>query len=124
MITFALGVVGIAGAHRIGRPDAWVGYLATALILSAIAGVAIYSWWAVDGRGRGGGDSDDDDGGGGPGRGRGRIPPKGSPGGDPEWWPEFEGQFAEHVRARLSADADTPPAGPARVGAPDPRAPR
>jgi hypothetical protein len=124
VITFALGVVGTPGAHRTPSPDAWVAYLATGLILLAITCVTIYRWWVVDGRGHGGGDSDDDDEGGGPGRGRGRIPPEGSPGGDPQWWPEFEGQFAEHVRSRLGVGADTSPAGPARVGAPGPPAPR
>jgi hypothetical protein len=118
VITFALGVV--LAAHRTRSPDAWIAYLATGLILLAITCTTIYRWWVADGRRRGGGDSDDDDEGGGPGRRRGRI----SPGGDPQWWPEFEGQFAEHVRSRLGTDADASPAGPAPVGAPDPPAPR
>jgi hypothetical protein len=45
-------------------------------------------------------DDDGDDSGSGGGGGPRRPTPPPQPGGDPVWWPEFERQFAAHVRSQ------------------------
>jgi hypothetical protein len=103
----ALALAGNLGAEPATRSPSWLGYAAGGLIVLAIACETIYIWWVLGRGGDGGRNPSDDDGGGGTGPGPDRISPRGSPGTDPEWWPEFERQFADHIgaQARVQADA-------------------
>jgi hypothetical protein len=80
--------------------------------LVAIACAAFCIWRVIELREKGSGDSSDDDDWGGTRRGQDLISPKGSPGADPEWWPEFERQFAEHIQAQPHTQAAAPSAEP------------
>ena len=66
-----------------------------------------YLCWALDRRDRHNGDSDDDAGGGAAELGGEMARPRRGvrPDTDPEWWPEFERQFAHHVACCVAAGA-------------------
>jgi hypothetical protein len=114
-VAFAL-TGNLGGEPAAGSAAPWVVYVTAGLIFLAIACEAIYIRWMIERGEKGRGNSSDDDGGGGGGIGRGQdlIPPKGSPGADPEWWPEFERQFAAQVGAQSKVHAEAHPANPAR----------
>src|SRR5437660_73394 len=100
-MTVAAVLAGPVQAAHPARPAAWVGYLVALLVILAFTLPAMYAWWSL-GRHGFGGDSNDDSDDGGSRRGR---PPGKSPSGpgntDPEWWPEFEREFAAHVAGQL-----------------------
>ena len=102
VMTLAVAFAAIGGTGHAPGSAPWLAYAASALILMVLGCGPMYVWWAL-GRGeQGGGDSSDGDGeGGGGGWGGGGSPPKGSPNTNPEWWPEFERQFAGHVASHL-----------------------
>jgi len=96
--------VGIMFA-AIGRAEgsaSWIGVVACALILLAfMSGIICLAVCSVRGwKPPGDGSDDDDGGGGGGGGGVDLTPPNRSPDADPEWWPEFERQFAAYVKSR------------------------
>lgn len=74
-------------------------YLAPVVFVLAIivAFVALMVWASRNDRGDDEGGGDERRGGGGGGHPEPRPP---QPEGEPEWWPEFERQFAGHVKAR------------------------
>ena len=80
------------------------GYVTAALSIALLITAALSVCWSLR-RDRGGSDNDDDDGrdgGGGSGR-RDRTPPNRPPDTEPEWWPEFERQFAAYAARRLTS---------------------
>jgi len=93
----------LAASGRTGQSVSWIGLVACAVILLAfMAGIIWLAAWSVRGSmvfGEGSGDGDDEAGGGG--WGLDPTPPNRSPDTDPEWWPEFERQFAAYVKSRL-----------------------
>jgi hypothetical protein len=118
VITIGVALAENLRAERAAQSRLWIAYSVTGLILLTITCAAIYVWWAVDNGESRGGDSNDGDGGdgGGPDRGGGGIPPRGSPDTDPEWWPEFEREFADHVACLLGPRADRASAAPRIAG--------
>jgi hypothetical protein len=103
-MTVAVASAAIGGAAHAARSASWIAEVAAGLVVLVFACGPLYLWLILVHWHRGGGDSDDgqgDDGGGG--RRRDRTPPKGSPNTDPEWWPEFEREFAAHVGCHLDA---------------------
>ena len=107
MTTFAIALAGQLTAERVAKPGWWIPYAASGLVLLVTMCGTYYLCWALDRRDRHNGDSDDDAGGGGGGARRrdGPTPPRGAPDTDPEWWPEFERQFAHHVACCVAAGA-------------------
>lgn len=104
MTTSTLTLATVASAkHAMGVP-AWIETIVAiwllCLALVAVIGLVIWRLCVGDG----GNDESDDEGGGGGGGGGGRkrTPPRGSPGNEPEWWPEFEREFAIYVTNRLA----------------------
>lgn len=98
MTTVAMALAGPVRAAHPTASAAWAGYVVAAVLSFALVLAAIYACWSLGRNESGGSDSNDggDDGGG-----RRPTPPPNSPSGpgqtDPEWWPEFERQFAAHV---------------------------
>ena len=87
-----------------GGSAAWIDYVAPALLLLGLVLVVWGVWfavWSISRWARGGDDPGPDDGGGGMGEGN-PTPPAHSPDSEPEWWPEFEREFAYYVRRRLT----------------------
>jgi hypothetical protein len=78
-------------------------YVSILLLSGLIAFCAIFVWLAVRHGEDGTGDSDYGDLGGG--WGGGPTPPDPSPNGDPEWWSEFEREFAAYVDGQRVAAA-------------------
>lgn len=103
-VTATHALVAVARATPAPGSTAWVGCLASDLIMLGLGLGAVWSvffWREVDD----GDDSDHgDDGGGWGGHGTPRGRP---PDGDPEWWPEFERQFAEHVTGTIEQGVAT-----------------
>jgi len=68
----------------------------------AVCGLLLLAVLVFGGTGSGGTPGGDDSGGGGGGSGRDPDTPRpgGGAGDDPEWWPDFERQFAEYVATR------------------------
>jgi hypothetical protein len=85
-------------AGHLAGSGSWAMYAVSALGVWVFSGATLFVYWMI-GRWQGGGEGPGggEGGGGDGGWGRGRTPPKGSPPMDPEWWPEFERQFAAHV---------------------------
>jgi hypothetical protein len=104
VITFAIALAGNFTTERVAKPGSWLADVISGLVLlSAMCGT-YYLCCVLDRRDQHGGDSSDgDDGGGGTHRAGGPTPPQDSPDTDPEWWPEFEQQFAHHVGRRIDA---------------------
>jgi hypothetical protein len=105
MTTVAIVLAGGLTSERVAKPGAWITYVVAGLVLLGAMCATYYLCYVLDRRAQDGRDSGDgdDEGGGGTHRGRGPTPPKDSPGTDPEWWPEFERQFAHHVGCRVHA---------------------
>jgi hypothetical protein len=103
------------GAHSAGTAAGWWTTFACAVaILLVVAGIVIVCIGRPHGRG---GEADADWGSGGGGGSRRPDGPRPA-GGDPQWWPEFEQQFAAHVELIQQLDAQLAPAGrasPARL---------
>ena len=100
-----------SGVHSAGTAAGWSTTFACVVgILLVVTGFVI----ACIGRphGRRGGDADADSGSGGGGGSRRPDGPR-PPGGDPQWWPEFERQFAAHVE--LIQQLEAQPAGNAAI---------
>jgi len=98
MHSFMLAVATSGGAALAGTRGNGDPAIAIALLtLITFGGLAIglLAW-----RARPSQEDDDGDSGSGGGGGRRRPTPPPQPGGDPVWWPEFERQFAAHVRSR------------------------
>lgn len=101
MTTIAFTFATVASAKRaIGLPAWMETIVAIWLLCLAFAGVIAFVIWGFC-VGDGGNDESDDEGGGGGGGGRKRTPPRGSPSNEPEWWPEFEREFAFYVANRV-----------------------
>jgi hypothetical protein len=97
VVPFALRHAG----HPAG-PVGWAAYAAIAAFLIAYMGAVIwFCIWSLR-RWRPGDDDADEGGGGGSGRRGDPPPPVGPPDCDPEWWPEFERQFAAYVTRQLT----------------------
>src|SRR4051812_45994385 len=94
----------------------------TVMLVTSVLGlvVAVVTLARQQGGPPGPDDGGSDDGGGGGGGGTRRHPPGPSPGcgSDPEWWPEFEREFAAHV---ARGEQTVPP--PARAGSGGPSTP-
>jgi hypothetical protein len=86
-----------AALSHSGHAPGWVG--AVAAVGVVLAFMLCAPWLAARSlrRRRLGDDSDDGDGFGGGGGGRRPTPPNRPPDADPEWWPEFEREFATYV---------------------------
>jgi hypothetical protein len=114
VISAAIGGTGHAlWTGHAPRSAPWTADVISGLVVLVFACGPLYLWWILGRRQPGQGDSNDgDDGGGGGGRRRDRTPPKGSPNTDPEWWPEFERDFAAHVGPHREAGDDLTPAIP------------
>jgi hypothetical protein len=101
----ALGPAALALA--VGQTDhaSWLGFVVAAVPVCACLGLGV---WLIVATGRedsdeDGGDNGDGEGGGGGGGRRGpRHPEPGPslPDDDPEWWPQFERDFADYLQAR------------------------
>jgi hypothetical protein len=91
-------VVTVPSGQPAHHQAGWVAWVVVGLI--AVAVVAGKVWLTMAAHGRTDGGEDSDDGGGGLRRDDGVAPRPPQPpttGTDPEWWPEFEHQFAAHV---------------------------
>jgi hypothetical protein len=105
MMSLAITLAGVLAADRRAGSGPWLAYVVSGLVLlGAMCGT--YYVCVVLAR-RDGEDSTEGDGEGGGGAKRrgGRVPPKPPFGTDPEWWPEFERQFEDHVRCRVDPGA-------------------
>src|SRR5947207_3124214 len=109
LLTFAQMVIGqgVAGRPVAATGPGLIGALISLLVFLA-AGIWVIVYVARHPDDPGG------DGDGGWGGGGGRYPPPHSPrtGPEPDWWPEFERQFAEHVRRQPTETARRPSRGP------------
>lgn len=92
----------VQGSTQLREP-VWFGYASVLLVLVVtIAGVwllvRLVRWDP----------GDDDGGGGGGGGGGGDTPPPRAPlpDGEPDWWPEFERAFADHVNALMRGSVE------------------
>src|SRR5689334_5704542 len=93
----------LAHAGRAAGSTGWISYVASVVVLVGfVVGAPCFWVWPVRRWGLGGDGFDDGDGGGGGGQGRGPTPPSRPPDTDPEWWPEFEHQFAVYVESVLT----------------------
>jgi hypothetical protein len=89
-------VIGTTG-HAAGQAP-WIAYAASALVALVFVCGPLYLWWGLGRWEQDGGEPSEGEGeGGGRGPRGGHTPPQGSPETDPEWWPEFERQFAAHA---------------------------
>jgi hypothetical protein len=93
------GGAALAATRGNGGPAVGIAFLA----LMTFGGLAI---GLLARRARPSQEDDDGDSGSGGGGGPRRPTPPQQPGGDPVWWPEFERQFAAHVRS-LSQEGST-----------------
>jgi hypothetical protein len=107
MTSLAIALAGALAADRRAGSGSWLAYVVSVLVLLGAMCGTYYLCVVLDRRARDRGDSTEGDGegGGGAKRGGGRVPPKPPSGTDPEWWPEFERQFADHVRCRIDPGA-------------------
>lgn len=98
-LTVAIALTGNLTAEQAAKPGSWIAYAAAGLVLLGTICGTYYLCCVLDRRDQNRRDSaeGDGEGGGGAKRGGGRTPPKAPSGTDPEWWPEFERQFADHV---------------------------
>jgi len=87
---------GIGPAAGLAGHGGWVTYLPVLSLLALVASCVWLAVWSVRRLGGGADDSDEGETGGG-GWGRGPRPISPPPDADPEWWPEFERQFAAYV---------------------------
>jgi hypothetical protein len=103
--------------HTASPATGWIVVLS--IVLGALL-VAAFLWLAVVGIGQPPGREGDDEPGSGPNGGGPRRPgpDRGNPsGGAPAWWPEFEREFAAHVRNRQQPSDDVEPVpAPAGIG--------
>jgi hypothetical protein len=78
-----------------------VDYVAIAVLLGFAASFVWFAWRAAR-RSDSGADDSSEGGAGGGGPDRGPTPRCHPPDADPEWWPEFERQFAAYVHSRVA----------------------
>jgi len=100
----------IATVARFGPVQSLLGggheWLSYAMVALAVLGLAAIVWVATSSARKQGPGEDDSPGGGSGGQPR-PGPAPGPPSAEPDWWPEFERQFAEHVhRARAMASKE------------------
>jgi hypothetical protein len=99
----AAAVVTASLDHAGHASAGWITCVASVIVLVGfIAGAPWFGAWSVRRRKPGGGGSDEGYGGGGGGGGGAPTPPNRPPDADPEWWPDFERQFAAYVEDRLT----------------------
>jgi hypothetical protein len=92
---------GMGSTAHLAGPTGWVAYVPVVSLLAFAASCVVFAWWSVR-RSDGGADDPDDGETGGGGWGRGPTPTCPRPDGEPDWWPEFERQFAAYVGDRRS----------------------
>jgi hypothetical protein len=95
MTTFAATLRDMGPTAHLTGPGGWLAYVPVMSLLTVAACVWL-AWWSVR-RSDGGADDSDEGETGGGGSGRGPTPTCPPPDADPEWWPEFEREFAAHV---------------------------
>ena len=101
MTAVALTLATVGSAKRSLGPVAWIEAIGAITLMCVFSvGLLAFVVWALCFEDRGNGSDDDggDDGGGG--AGDERTPPRGSPGHEPSWWPEFERELALYQRSR------------------------
>jgi hypothetical protein len=98
-------VVSAALVHAAGAAgsSSWIACVApVVLLVGFIFGAPQFGAWLIPRWQRSDDDPDDGDGDGGGGHGADPTPPTHPPASDPEWWPEFEREFAAHVGSQLT----------------------
>jgi hypothetical protein len=96
MATLAATLRGMGPSAHLAGPAGWLAYVPVISLLAFAASCVWLAWWSAR-RSDGGADDSDEGETGGGGWGRGPSPTCPPPDADPEWWPEFERQFAAYV---------------------------
>jgi hypothetical protein len=103
MATIAITLSGIEAAVHPRSPGGSAGGVRVLLLLAFAVSCGWFARWLVGRLDPGADDSDDGETGGG-GWGRGPSPSSPPPDADPEWWPEFEREFAAYTDGAAYVD--------------------
>lgn len=102
MTPAAVRFASLAPSPHQAAPADWLGYLVFLLLIGSVVVGVWFAWRAGRRQDHGADDSDEGEAGGGRGGPRRGPSPTGpSPDAEPEWWPEFERQFAAYLDSHI-----------------------